>query len=128
GYLVAGIAIGPFTPGFVGNFEQISELADVGIVLLLFALGVEFSIRELRDVRRVALPGAVVQILLILAVGTALTAVLGFDPREAFIIGACLSLSSTLVTLKTLIDRGEMDALHGRVAIGWAIVQDVATI
>jgi CPA2 family monovalent cation:H+ antiporter-2 len=128
GYLLAGVAIGPFTPGFVGDVDQISVLADVGIVLLLFALGVEFSIRELRDVRQVALPGGVLQIALILAAGAAVALGLGFGVGEAFVLGACLSISSTLVVIKSLIDRGELDSLHGRAAVGWSIVQDVATI
>jgi CPA2 family monovalent cation:H+ antiporter-2 len=128
GYLVAGILIGPATPGFVGDVERIAELADLGVVLLLFALGVEFSIRGLIAVRRVAIPGGAIQIVLTLAIGTALMVGLGFEIREAFVIGACLSLSSTLVVLKSLIDRGEIDSLHGKAAIGWSIVQDIATI
>jgi CPA2 family monovalent cation:H+ antiporter-2 len=128
GYLLAGVLIGPFTPGFVGDFDQISALADVGVVLLLFALGVEFSLRELRDVGRIALPGGVAQIALIAATGTALMIGLGSGWGGAFVIGACLSISSTLVVLKSLIDSGEVDSLHGRAAIGWSIVQDVATI
>ena len=128
GYLLAGIAIGPFTPGFVGDVERITVLADVGVVLLLFALGVQFSIRELRDVGRVALPGGVAQILLVLATGAAVMIGLGSELREALVVGACLSLSSTLVVLKSLLDRGELDSLHGRAAIGWSIVQDIATI
>ncbi len=128
GYLVAGIVIGPATPGFVGDVDRIAELADLGVVLLLFALGVEFSIRGLIAVRRVAIPGGTLQIILTLLVGAALMVGLGFETREAFVIGACLSLSSTLVVLKSLIDRGEVDSLHGKAAIGWSIVQDIATI
>lgn len=128
GYLVAGVAIGPFTPGFVGDVEQISVLADVGIVLLLFALGLEFSFRELREVRRLALPGGVLQIAAIVVLGAAVTLALGFGLREALVVGACLSISSTLVVIKSLMDAGEMDSLHGRAAVGWSIVQDVATI
>ena len=128
GYLLAGIAIGPFTPGFVGDVGRITELADLGVVLLLFALGIEFTLRELRAVARVALPGAILQIVIILVVGIGLSAGLGVEIRAAFVVGACLSISSTLVVLKSLIDRGEMDSLHGRTAIGWAIVQDIVTI
>jgi CPA2 family monovalent cation:H+ antiporter-2 len=128
GYLIAGVAIGPFTPGFVGDVDQISALADVGVVLLLFALGVEFSLRELRNVRRVALPGGVLQIALILAAGGTIALGLGYGVGAAFVLGACLSISSTLVVIKSLLDRGEIDSLHGRAAIGWSIVQDVATI
>ena len=128
GYLVAGVAIGPFTPGFVGDVGQISALADVGVILLLFALGVEFAPRELESVRRVALPGGALQVALILAVGAAVGLGLGFGLREALVVGACLSISSTLVVIKSLLDRGEIDSLHGRAAIGWSIVQDIATI
>ena len=128
GYLIAGVAIGPFTPGFVGDVDQISALADVGVILLLFALGVEFSPRELAGVRRVAVPGGVLQIALILGVGAAVGVGLGYGIREALVIGACLSISSTLVVIKSLLDRGEIDSLHGRAAIGWSIVQDIATI
>ena len=95
GYLVAGIAIGPATPGFVGDVERIAVLAEVGVVLLLFALGVEFSIRGLREVQRVAIPGGTLQVVITLASGTAVMAGLGFALQEAFVIGACLSLSST---------------------------------
>ena len=128
GYLLAGIVIGPFTPGFVGDVERIAVLADVGVVLLLFALGVQFSIHELRDVGRVAIPGGIAQILVVLGGGAVVMFLLGADLREALVVGACLSLSSTLVVLKSLIDRGELDSLHGRAAIGWSIVQDIATI
>ena len=128
GYLIAGIAIGPSTPGFVGDVERIAVLADVGVVLLLFALGVEFSIRELRAIRRLALPGGIAQITIVLVVGAAVMLVLGSDLREALVVGMCLSISSTLVVLKTLLDRGELDSLHGKAAIGWTIVQDIATI
>jgi CPA2 family monovalent cation:H+ antiporter-2 len=128
GYLLAGIVIGLFTPGFVGDVERITVLADVGVVLLLFALGVQFSIHELRAVGRVALPGGTAQVVLVLAAGAAVMIGLGSDLREALVVGACLSLSSTLVVLKSLLDRGELDSLHGRAAIGWSIVQDIATI
>ena len=128
GYMLAGIVIGPFTPGFVGGQEQIAILAEVGVVLLLFALGVEFSIRELRSVGRVVIPGGIAQVLLTLGAGTLVMALLGTDLRESLIVGACLALSSTIVVLKQLIDRGEMDSAHGRAAVGWSIVQDIATI
>ncbi|TFG67514.1 MAG: sodium:proton antiporter [Thermomicrobiales bacterium] len=128
GYLLAGVAIGPFTPGFVGDVESIAVLAEVGVILLLFALGVEFSIKDLRAVSRMAVPGAVAQIAVVLVTGGAVMVGLGFEMREALVVGACLSISSTLVVLKSLVDRGELDSLHGRAAIGWAVVQDIATI
>ena len=128
GYLLAGIVIGPFTPGFVGDVERISVLADVGVVLLLFALGVQFSIRELTEVRRVVVPAGALQILIVVGAATAASVGLGLDLRAGLVVGACLSVSSTLVLIKALLERGEIDSLHGRTAIGWSIVQDIATI
>jgi monovalent cation:H+ antiporter-2, CPA2 family len=128
GYLLAGIAIGPFTPGFVGDLGQISALAEVGVVLLVFALGVEFSLRELYAVRKVALGAALAQIGITVGVGSALAVVVGLELRAALVVGAVLAISSTLVVAKALEERGELDSIHGRNAIGWMIVQDVATI
>jgi monovalent cation:H+ antiporter-2, CPA2 family len=128
GYLVAGIVIGPFTPGFVGDVDQISELAELGVVLLLFALGVEFSLRELAPVRRVAVPGAIAQVAITAVAGAAVGIPLGLNAAGAVVVGAAIAISSTVVVLKVLVDRGELDSLHGRTAIGWMVVQDLATI
>lgn len=128
GYLLAGIVIGPFTPGFTGDVEQIGQLAEVGIVLLLFALGVEFSLRDLAPVRRVAVPGAIAQVLVTAIVGTAVGIPLGLDIAAAVVVGAAVAISSTVVVLKVLVERGELDSLHGRTAIGWMVVQDLLTI
>ena len=128
GYLAAGVAIGPFTPGFVGDGGRIGELAELGVVLLLFALGVEFSLRELARVRRVVVPGAIVQVLVTAVIGAVVGLPLGLSLTGAVVIGAAIAISSTLVVLKVLVERGELDSLHGRAAIGWMIVQDLATI
>ncbi|MEO8208352.1 MAG: cation:proton antiporter [Chloroflexota bacterium] len=128
GYLLAGIVIGPFTPGFVGDVGRISVLAEVGVVLLVFALGVEFSLRELNEVRRVALGAAGAQIAITLIAGAAIATAAGIEPRAALVVGAVLAVSSTLVVAKSLARRGELDSTHGRNAIGWMIVQDLATI
>lgn len=128
GYLLAGIAISPFTPGISGDVGRISVLAEVGVVLLVFALGVEFSLRELYAVRKVALGAALAQILITIVGGTGLGIIVGLEPRAALVVGAVVAISSTLVVAKTLADRGELDSVHGRNAIGWMIVQDVATI
>ena len=128
GYLLAGIVIGPFTPGFGGDVERISVLAEVGIVLLVFALGVEFSLRELNAVRKVAVGAALAQIFVSVLGGFLLGLAAGLDPRAALVVGAVIAISSTLVVAKTLADRGELDSIHGRNAIGWMIVQDIATI
>jgi len=128
GYVAAGMAIGPFTPGLRADPAQISALAEVGVVLLLFALGVQFSIRDLIEVRRVAVLGGSIQIATILVAGTGLSLGLGMEPKAALVVGACLSISSTLVLVKVLIERGELDSLHGKNAVGWSILQDIATI
>ena len=97
GYLIAGVIIGPFTPGFVGSTERISELAEVGVILLLFALGVEFSVSGLMRIRSIVVPGAIAQIALVTVVGAGLGSLLGMDLRAAFVVGAAISISSTLV-------------------------------
>jgi CPA2 family monovalent cation:H+ antiporter-2 len=128
GYLAAGVLIGPFTPGFVGNQEDIGHLAELGVVLLLFALGVEFSLHELRRVWRIAVPGALLQVVVTAAVASLVAVPMGFGVTGAAVIGAAIAISSTVVVLKVLVDRGELDALHGRVALGWMVVQDLVTI
>ncbi len=128
GYVAAGMAIGPFTPGLAADPEQISALAEIGVILLLFALGVQFSIRELVEVRRVAVLGGAVQVVVILLAGAGAGLGLGLGPTAALVLGACLSISSTLVLVKVLIERGELDSLHGKNAVGWMILQDMATI
>ena len=128
GYLVAGIAIGPFTPGFVGDQQQIMILADIGVVLLLFALGVQFPLRDLVAVRRVAVGAGVTQIIATTAIGAVAAGALGFDHRSAFVMGVMLAISSTIVVVKILVERGELEAAHGRALVGWMIVQDLATI
>ncbi len=128
GYLLAGIVIGPFTPGFVGDQGQITALADVGVVLLLFALGVQFPLRELVAVRGVAVGAAILQIAATTAIGAVAAAALGFDPRSAIVMGVTLAISSTIVVVKILVERGELEAAHGRALVGWMIVQDLATI
>ena len=128
GYLAAGVVIGPFTPGFVGDQEEIARLAELGVVLLLFALGVEFSLGELRRVWRVAVPGALAQVAITAVAGGLVAMVLGISIAGAAVIGSAIAISSTLVVLKLLIARGSLDSLHGRAAIGWMVVQDLVTI
>jgi len=128
GYLVAGIAIGPFTPGFVGDQEQITVLADIGVVLLLFALGAQFPLRDLVAVRGVAVGAALLQVATTTIAGAVAAGVLGFDLRSAAVLGVTLAISSTLVVVKLLVERGELEAVHGRALVGWMIVQDLVTI
>lgn len=128
GYLLAGVVIGPFTPGFVGDREEIAALAEVGVLFLMFALGIEFSLKELARVKGVALLGASVQVLLLIGAGLGLGALLGWPFGQSLFFGGILSISSTMVILKTLLDRGEVGSNHGRVLLGMLIVQDLAVV
>src|SRR5262245_9292063 len=100
GYLFAGILLGPFTPGFVGDREQIASLAEIGVVFLMFALGIEFSLKELARVRYVALLGTAIQVLLLIGAGLVLGAVLGWPVSQSLFFGGIISISSTMVILK----------------------------
>jgi predicted Kef-type K+ transport protein len=128
GYLLAGVVIGPFTPGFVGDRDQIAALAEVGVVFLMFALGIEFSLKELAYVRGVALVGTAIQVLLIVRAGVGLGAFLGWPSVQGVFFGGIVAISSTMVILKTLLDRGEVAARHGRVLLSMLIVQDLVAV
>ena len=129
GYIVAGIIVGPYTGGVtVGDIHEIELLAEIGVALLLFALGLEFSLSELKPVRKIALIGTPVQILLTAGMGFYLGRYLGWPFVSALWLGALVSLSSTMVTLKTLMSRGLIGTLSSRVMIGMLIVQDLAVI
>jgi monovalent cation:H+ antiporter-2, CPA2 family len=129
GYIVAGIVIGPFTPGpTVGSVHEIEQLAELGVVLLLFSLGLELSFHELTPVRTVALVGATVQIVLTIALGLGLGLALGWAWRPALWFGALVSLSSTMVALKTLQAQGRLGTLSSRVMLGLLVVQDLAVV
>lgn len=128
GYLAAGVVIGVLTPDVVGDAARINDLAELGVVLLLFALGVEFPVRELARMRWIVLPGTAGQVLVIAALCAAGGLALGLAAPEALVIGAAVAISSTLVALKVLGERGELDSLHGRAVIGWMVVQDLITI
>jgi len=129
GYILAGIFIGPHTGGInVSNLQVIEKLAEIGVALLLFALGLEFSLRELRPVRRIALLGTPIQILLTIGFGFAIGSWQGWDWKTSLWFGALISLSSTMVILKTLMSQGWMGTLSSRVMIGMLIVQDLAVV
>lgn len=128
GYLVAGIIIGPHTRGFVGDVALASELADVGVILLLFGIGLHFSIDDLVSVRGVALPGALIQVPLAAAAGTALAILWHWPLSSAIVFGLCLSIASTVVLLRALESRGIASSFDGHVAIGWLIVQDMLMV
>jgi CPA2 family monovalent cation:H+ antiporter-2 len=128
GYLVGGIAVGPHGFGLVHDLATINTLATIGVILLLFTLGLEFSLSELKRIGKVAILGGIVQILLTAAVGLALGKLLGFTMLEAVFFGFLIALSSTMIVLKTLMERGELDSGHGRVMIGILLVQDLSVV
>jgi CPA2 family monovalent cation:H+ antiporter-2 len=128
GYLLAGVLVGPFTPGFVGNAEIAGQLAEIGVVLLMFGVGLHFSVADLKAVRKVALPWSVLAI----AVGTGLGALLarwfGWTWGQGLVFGLCLSVGSTVVLLRALEDNRLLDTRRGKTAIGWLIVEDVVMV
>ncbi len=128
GYLVGGIAVGPYGFGLVHNLETIHTLATIGVILLLFTLGLEFSLSELKRIGKVAILGGIAQILLTAAVGLALGRLLGFTMLEAVFFGFLIALSSTMIVLKILMERGELDSGHGRIMIGILLVQDLSVV
>ncbi len=128
GYLLAGIAIGPATPGFVADGQIASQLAEVGVMLLMFGVGLHFSIDDLLAVRKIALPGAVVQMVVATALGTGVASLWGWSLGEALVFGISLSVASTVVLLKALESQGLTDAADGRIAIGWLVVEDLAMV
>jgi len=128
GYLIAGVAIGPFTPGFVGSQETIGELAELGVVFLMFGVGIHFSFSDLWRVRSVAVPGAAIQMIVTTVLGYSLARYLGWSSEAGLILGLAVSVASTVVLLRALMDYGVLDSVHGRVAVGWLVLQDLATV
>ena len=128
GYLVAGIAIGPFTPGFVADAELAGQLAEIGVILLMFGVGLHFSIEVLLKVRAIALPGAVVQIAVATLIGSGLAHLWGWGTSAGIVFGLALSVASTVVLLRALEQRNELDSEQGRIAVGWLIVEDLAMV
>jgi CPA2 family monovalent cation:H+ antiporter-2 len=128
GYLVAGILIGPFTPGFVADQALARQLAEVGVILLMFGSGLHFSLNDLLSVRRTAIPGALTQMALVTLLGLATAYAIGWSIGAAIIFGLALSVASTVVVLRTLQDRHQLQSEIGRIAVGWLIVQDLVTI
>ena len=128
GYFVAGIAIGPHTPGFVGNAELAGQLAEIGVILLMFGVGLHFSIGDLMAVRAIALPGAVVQIAVATLMGLGVGLAWGWGLGAGLVFGLALSVASTVVLLRALEERGLLDTDKGRIAVGWLIVEDLAMV
>ncbi|MDQ3549206.1 MAG: cation:proton antiporter [Chloroflexota bacterium] len=128
GYILGGIAIGPFTPGFVGNPVAVDELANIGVILLMFTIGMQLSLGDLKQVGRVAVLGGGAQVLLTIGVGYLAGIALGWSWLEALFFGAVLSNSSSTLLSKVLAERGESDSVHGRIGIAWSTIQVLSTI
>ena len=128
GYLAAGILVGPFTPGFVADGHLAAELAELGVILLMFGVGLHFSIQDLWAVRRIALPGAFAQIAVAIALGCGLSVLLGWSVPQGLLFGMALSVASTVVLLKALEEHNKLETPAGKVAVGWLVSEDLATI
>jgi CPA2 family monovalent cation:H+ antiporter-2 len=128
GYLVAGVLCGPFTPGFVADQSLATQLSELGVILLMFGVGLHFSLKDLMSVRALAIPGALVQIAFATALGVGLALLLGWGLGAGLVFGLALSVASTVVLLKALQDRRLIETERGRIAVGWLIVEDLAMV
>jgi len=128
GYMLAGIVIGPFTPGFVGDTEMIGQLAELGVLFLMFGVGLHFSISDFWKVRSVAIPGALGRMALTTLLGFGLSQLWGWTVASGIVLGLAISIASTVVLLRGLMDNGLLNTSHGQAAIGWVIVEDLATV
>jgi CPA2 family monovalent cation:H+ antiporter-2 len=128
GYLLAGVMIGPFTPGFVGDIGLAAQLAEIGVILLMFGVGLHFSVKDLMAVRSIAIPGAIAQIATATAIGAAMAHFWGWSLGAGLVFGLSLSVASTVVLLRALESRGTLDSPEGRIAVGWLIVEDLVMV
>ena len=128
GYLVAGICVGPHVPGFVADPSTASQYAEIGIILLMFGVGLHFHLKDLLAVQRVALPGAAVQIATSVLLGAAVTHLFGWDWKAGALFGMAISVASTVVLTRVLTDNRALHTPTGHVALGWLVVEDLFTI
>jgi CPA2 family monovalent cation:H+ antiporter-2 len=128
GYLLAGVAIGPFTPGFVGHSEMIAQLAELGVIFLMFGVGLHFSLGDLARVRKIAVPGALGQMTVTTVIGACLGALLGWSLPASLVLGVAISIASTVVLLRGFTDAGLLDTRQGRLAVGWLVVEDLTAV
>jgi len=128
GYMIAGVIIGPNTPGLVADLDLAKQLADIGVMLLMFGVGLHFSLEHLLAVRRIALPGAVAQIVVAAMLGLAVASLWGWDFGGGVVFGLALSVASTIVLIRALEGRGILESINGRIAVGWLVVEDLATV
>ncbi|MBK7013577.1 MAG: Kef family K(+) transporter [Xanthomonadales bacterium] len=128
GYLVAGVVAGPFTPGFVADMGIAQQLSEIGVILIMFGVGLHFSIGDLWSVRKIVIPGALFQVLIATSLGLLLGWLLGWQWGSSLIFGVCLSVASTVVLLRALEERRLLETRRGRIAIGWLIVEDLLMV
>ncbi len=128
GYLLAGVMVGPFTPGFVADKDLSHELSEIGVILLMFGVGLHFSLKDLMSVKNIAIPGALVQILAATLLGMGMTWWLGWHWGAGLIFGLALSVASTVVLLRALEERQLIDSRRGKIAVGWLIVEDLVMV
>ncbi len=128
GYLLAGVMVGPYTPGFEADPALAAELAEIGVILLMFGVGLHFSLKDLLSVARIAVPGAVGQIAVATLMGAGLSWALGWSPMAGFVFGLALSVASTVVLIRALQDNRILETARGRIAVGWLVVEDLAMV
>jgi CPA2 family monovalent cation:H+ antiporter-2 len=128
GYVMAGVVVGPFTPGFTADLELAAELAEIGVILLMFGVGLHFSLKDLMAVARIAVPGAIGQIVVATLMGAGLAHLLGWSPAAGLVFGLALSVASTVVMVRALQERHVLDTDRGRIAVGWLVVEDLAMV
>lgn len=128
GYLLGGVVIGPYTPGFVGDKEIAHQLAEIGVILMMFGVGLHFRVRDLVAVRGIAIPGAVIQSLAATIFGTLLFSAFGWPWQSGMVLGMSMAVASTVVLLRVLMDREMLSTSHGHAAVGWLLVEDVFTV
>lgn len=128
GYLAAGVVLGPFTPGYIADVDLATQLAEIGVMLLMFGVGLHFSLDDLMEVKKIALPGAILQIAVATALGMGMASVLGWSFGAGLVFGLALSVASTVVLLRALEDRGILESVNGRIAVGWLVVEDLVMV
>ncbi|HEY5975650.1 MAG TPA: cation:proton antiporter, partial [Geobacteraceae bacterium] len=128
GYLLAGIAVGPHTPGFIANPDLANQLAEIGVILLMFGVGLQFQVSELLAVRRIAIPGAICQSATATAMGFLVARGAGWDWSAGLVFGLAISVASTVVLLRVLVDNNDLHTPTGHLSVGWLVVEDLFTV
>ena len=128
GYLFAGIVLGPFTPGFIADVALATQLAEIGVMLLMFGVGLHFSLDDLMEVKKIALPGALLQIGVATLLGLGMAVFMGWSMGAGLVFGLCLSVASTVVLLRALEERGALESVNGQIAVGWLVVEDLVMV